>query len=479
MLFWGLVLHLFLLFNPSAARIGYFWHITDIHYNVHYSTSGDTRKFCRRTENKLGGGGVGNSRPAGRYGDYNCDSPWPLVESAAKAMKSKHGDNIEFVLWTGDGVAHSPGVSGEHQLEVLQNLTHLLRHTFRSQFVFPVLGHDDPNPGLHFGQGYKDVATLWRHWLPTEAIQTFNKGGYYTIEQKVQKLRLVMLNTNLCSDIVGNEEDPAGQWAWLDDTLQKSQGNRETVYLVGHMPPGVDERQNGGISPYHDVFQERFNQRYLKLVRKYSDIIVGQFFGHLHSDSFRIVYSDTGHPVSWIFIAPAVSPKRTPSGANNPGLRLYKFDTDTGQVLDYRQYYLDLNAANLRNAAEWLPEYNLTDYYGLNEVSASELHNLVESFGVQEGSALFSRYYRANSVKFYHSTEGCDASCAHTHYCAITRLDYPEFHSCLETAASALASAGVIALGIHWSLLILPLVVLGHASAQSVLMPSVGALNYS
>ena len=64
------------------------------------------------------------------------------------------------------------------------------------------------------------------------------------------------------------------------------------VYLVGHMPPGVDERQNGGISPYHEVFQERFNQRYIRLVQKYSDIIVGQFFGHLHSDSFRIVYSD-------------------------------------------------------------------------------------------------------------------------------------------------------------------------------------------
>ena len=75
-----------------------------------------------------------------------------------------------------DGVAHTPGISGEHQLEVLQNLTDLLRHTFRSQFVFPVLGHDDPNPGLQFGQGYKEVANLWRHWLPTEAIQTFNKG---------------------------------------------------------------------------------------------------------------------------------------------------------------------------------------------------------------------------------------------------------------------------------------------------------------
>jgi hypothetical protein len=60
-------------------------------------------------------------------------------------------------------------------------------------------------------------------------------------------------------------------------------------------------------------------------------------------------------------------------------------------VLDYRQYYLDLNAANLRNAAEWLPEYNFTDYYGLNEVSATELHNLVESFVGQEGASLFSR----------------------------------------------------------------------------------------
>jgi hypothetical protein len=71
------------------------------------------------------------------------------------------------------------------------------------------------------------------------------------------------------------------------------------------MPPGVDERQNGGISPYHDVFQERFNQRYIRLVQKYSDIIVGQFFGHLHSDSFRIIYSDGKiypSPTQWPYI---------------------------------------------------------------------------------------------------------------------------------------------------------------------------------
>ena len=83
------------------------------------------------------------------------------------------------------------------------------------------------------------------------------------------------------------------------------------VYLVGHMPPGVDERENGGILLFQDIFQERFNERYLRLVRKYSDIIVGQFFGHLHSDSFRVIYSDDGRLIVYLILThklKAISP---------------------------------------------------------------------------------------------------------------------------------------------------------------------------
>lgn len=63
---------------------------------------------------------------------------------------------------------------------------------------------------------------------------------------------------------------------------------------MGHMPPGSDERQIGLIPNGHTTFSERNNLRYLRLIRKYSSIIQGQFFGHLHSDSFRIVYNDMG-----------------------------------------------------------------------------------------------------------------------------------------------------------------------------------------
>lgn len=105
--------------------------------------------------------------------------------------------------------------------------------------------------------------------------------------------------------------------------------------------------------PYgHTSFTEKNNLRYLRLVKKYSTIIQGQFFGHLHSDSFRVVYSDSGKlvenlpgnrylsivtppiigkPISWMMIAPSITPRKM-SESNNPAMRLYKFDTDTGQV---------------------------------------------------------------------------------------------------------------------------------------------------
>lgn len=66
------------------------------------------------------------------------------------------------------------------------------------------------------------------------------------------------------------------------------------VYIVGNIPPGVDERLGGHLPFPPNAFQERFNRKYLQLVRKYSDTIMGQFFGHLHSDTFRVIYNEDG-----------------------------------------------------------------------------------------------------------------------------------------------------------------------------------------
>ncbi|XP_052873756.1 acid sphingomyelinase-like phosphodiesterase 3a [Anopheles cruzii] len=490
----------------TEARIGYFWHITDLHLDTYYTTKGDIFRSCWLTEHHSN---TANAKRPGPYGDYMCDSPWSLLESATQAMKSKQGDNVEFVLWTGDGLSHSAKrMHDSKRLDVLRNITELMSRTFPSQFVFPVLGHEDGSAN------FEQLGDLWRHWLPLEALQTFEKGGYYTIEQTKSRLRIIALNTNymrhdpkysqshssavkqrpdgsyhypagghyadhhgigkhyhgrdgsassgyLYSDrrsgygsssnvpdggLVGHASALSGssshesekQWEWLEEVLAKSSRNKETVYIVGHIPPGSDERHIGHMMPFgHSSFTEKNNARYLRLVKRYSSIIQGQFFGHLHSDSFRVVYNEVGKPVSWMMIAPSISPRRS-GESNNPAMRLYKFDTDTGQVLDYTQYYLDLEQANKLEEAVWQPEYNLTTYYyGLSDVSSVALHNLADRFNNAD-DAQFMKYYRANSVR--HATGTCEGVCLLNHYCAITRLDYRDFQICLETAAKALAS---------------------------------------
>lgn len=38
----------------------------------------------------------------------------------------------------------------------------------------------------------------------------------------------------------------------------------------------------------------KFNEKYLQLVRKHHAIILGQFFGHHHTDAFRMFYDSKG-----------------------------------------------------------------------------------------------------------------------------------------------------------------------------------------
>lgn len=150
-------------------------------------------------------------------------------------------------------------------------------------------------------------------------------------------------------------------------------------------------------------------------------------------------------------MAPSISPN-TPGGPNNPGLRLYKFETNTGQVggnterhvssiisvcmcdgplfmrrdvsieragnildpedpssplfcriqvLDYTQYYLNLPDANLIGTANWLVEYSLLEYYELQEITAITLHDLVDRF-TQFNDYAFVRYVKRSTDKFFY-----------------------------------------------------------------------------
>ena len=61
------------------------------------------------------------------------------------------------------------------------------------------------------------------------------------------------------------------------------------VLICGHVSPGVYAQAK-------DIwwFYPAFNVRFLDLLQSYSDVITSTFFGHEHTDSFRVVYSKQG-----------------------------------------------------------------------------------------------------------------------------------------------------------------------------------------
>jgi len=399
----------------------HFWHIADLHWDMYYGTK---LSRCWR-------GRYDSIRKAGPMGNHACNSPWSLVESAVKSMAEIWSD-VEFIILSGDIV--SDEFKGEERMQGIQNVTDLFMRTFAGHFVFPVLGETDPLE-------YEKLATIWKPWMPNDAINTFIEGGFYMLELKQRKLKVIIMNTNLWTEkgaAIYKSSDPAGQWAWLESVLAKCDANNQMAYMVGHIAPGGDERQE---TNYRHRLLPEFNAQYIDLINKYSHIISGQFFSHLHSDTFRILFSKvTEEPISAIFLAPSVTPLRTPSGANNPGIRLYETEKVAGTIVNYEQYFLDLDEANKEGKTKWYKEYDLLSYYNFKNVTPQALHNLAQNFLRGEDRAIvFEKYWMANSVQGYKSP--ANISFANNHFCTITHLDYDLLKNCLSTRASPLAAS--------------------------------------
>ena len=92
------------------------------------------------------------------------------------------------------------------------------------------------------------------------------------------------------------------------------------------MPPGS-----------HDAFVDQSNYAN-QIFRRYSDTIAAQFYGHTHSDTFAVGYSDYSHRTAATadgvaFIGGSLTPK-----SGNPVFRIYDVDPDTYEVMDFRTY---------------------------------------------------------------------------------------------------------------------------------------------
>ncbi|KAM9840593.1 cyclic GMP-AMP phosphodiesterase SMPDL3A [Aulostomus maculatus] len=406
--------------------IGRFWHVTDLHLDPTYHLVPDPTKVCFSSR------GIPASH-AGVYGDFRCDSPYSLIQSAFTCM-AQLTQPQDFIIWTGDSPPHVPAdeLSTELVIQVISNMTQTIKQHFPNLTVYPALGNHDYWPQDQMPTTtnaiYKAVAQLWAPWLQTEALLTLSQGGFY--HQLVKPgLRLVSLNTILYygpDKVTVNMSDPAGQFEWLERTLEGAAQNMEKVYIIAHVPVGFlpYARNTTAIRRIH-------NERLVAIFREFSHVIAGHFYGHTHRDSIMVLLDQEGKPVNSLFVSPAVTPIRSllESYSNNPAFRVYLYNTNDYALLDIWQYYLNLTEANEKQRSDWELEYIMTEAFGLTDLQPQSLLQLGLSFWLPQTKA-FDRYFSHYMVN-YNNSITCTGKCKLIQVCAVLYLDQLSYSKCI------------------------------------------------
>ncbi|XP_071487800.1 acid sphingomyelinase-like phosphodiesterase 3b [Diadema antillarum] len=413
----------FLISSSIAARNeGKFFHISDIHYDPQYGQGVYPQASSCAVQVDVAEFPLGN---------YDCDSPWSLVEATLKTMADSESA-ADFIVWTGDtpGALAQDLLPNTTVLEIIQNASRAIEDRFPNLPVFPAIGNHDnwprhllePQPNA-----FRDaLGQVWASWLAdySGALDTFSQGGYYVTAINAN-LSVISLNTAFYyykDTRVEGLDDPAGQFVWLEEKLEDAENDGVVVYIVAHILPGSLEGET------LKSFQPRFNERYLDILRRFSHVIKGQFYGHHHYDSFRVLYAEDGTPVNALYVQPSLTPRNaTALGPRNPSFRVVSYDRATGDVLDIEQYYLDLANSQLT----WELEYRATTSYGVSDLSPASLDALIEKFSEGEAASneIFRRYHGHSTALA--DVKECDDDCRRYHFCAITNLDYDKYDDCL------------------------------------------------
>jgi sphingomyelin phosphodiesterase acid-like 3 len=337
-------------------------------------------------------------RSLGRYGR---DSNWMLLHSALQHM-AETIPKPAFVLISGDFLAHGfrqkfDATAADHSdaayrifvRKTMQFLARQLGQTFQATPILPTLGNNDEECGDYQlqpkGEFLARTLPILYAFLGSSRLgldENWKSNGNYSV--KAGGIRVLSANTNFFSihyrNACGSADDPdpgRATLAWLETELAAARQARERVWLMYHIPPGIDGYATlrlgecpGKMIP---MWREDYAEPFFALTQRYADTIAASFAGHTHMDDFRLL-GDADGPYGFALITPAVSP----IFGQNPAFRTLIYD-DTGGILDQTTYDLtNLPEATAAGGASpaWHTEYTFTQQWSLPRVDVSSLQRL-------------------------------------------------------------------------------------------------------
>jgi sphingomyelin phosphodiesterase acid-like 3 len=386
------------------------------------------------------------------YGQYGKDSNYNLFVSALRHA-ALAAPEAEIILLAGDWLAHGFAESyyehagnrdpqGLYEFidKTIAFLTQRIREQFPRAAIYPALGNEDSYCGDYQlqpgGEFLRRTAETWKVFFTNgdnerAFLRMFPAGGYYAVSARATpKHRVIVLNTVFFSANYRNQcgnpqDDPAGdEIRWLAAQLKDAAAKDEKVWLLYHIPPGIDASSTAAATsanPVVSFWQSGYLENFLALLDQYRDTIIFTLAGHAHMDDFRLVRDGRTNRSSFLVVTPAISP----IFENNPGLHVLSYDRKTFSILDYTTYQLDLAAAG--PSQHWKEEYRFSRAYRLFPVTGSALETLLRSLQKDaQPRAMYSRYYNVSNTTDPAITEQTWP----IYWCAIDHLTVAAFEAC-------------------------------------------------
>ena len=404
------------------------------------------------------------------FSQYGEDTNWWLLQSSLKAMRATL-PHPAFIMTNGDmlahqfpktfeGITHDPDRETYRRfvLKTMQFLVLQFRKAYPDTTILVTPGNNDDEcanyaiyPDGPFLHDTAELASKLVHAADGDFKSSWEALGSYDIPNPaIPGLRIISLNSIFLSELYHAQDfkqgcatvsstAPEDLLTWLESRLTKAQQAHEKVWLMFHIPPGMDSyttmhkyqvllktkaEQPGEkvcASALVPMWVPKFTSRFDDLLVKYQDTIIASFAGHTHSDDFRIIDPSASNP-EFVLISASISPVYN----QNPSFRTVTFAKD-GSLLDSSVYYLtNLTFASSTTPGVWEREYTFSEQWKQQRIdgrSLAAVYGKIKSHPADSDEWL--KLYNVSSSAVY-----LPANAVVGFSCAIEGLDPESYGSC-------------------------------------------------
>jgi sphingomyelin phosphodiesterase acid-like 3 len=227
------------------------------------------------------------------------------------------------------------------------------------------------------------------------AEESFASGGYYSVSlpAPIENTRLLVLNDIFMSSnyvaCAGKPDSGAAeaQLIWLRQQLAEARADKQKIWVMGHIPPGVDLYSTasrmvdvcGGRSPAMFLASEKLAD----VLAEYGDVVELAIFAHTHMDELRLLKAGGQATAAGKGVAVKMVPSISPIHGNHPSITLAQIDPSTAALVDYKVF-----AASNQTGVDstWSEEYDFARSFHEAEFTSSSVSQLIAGFTADPGA---------------------------------------------------------------------------------------------